>query len=96
MARGHVKALEKLLSVKGINIYNLGTGNGYSVLEMVNTFSKVNGVDVNYKIVERRAGDIACCYADCSKAFNELGWSAELSLDDMVKSAYNFVLKNKK
>ena len=96
LARGHVKALEKLLSVKGINIYNLGTGNGYSVLEMVNTFSKVNGVDVNYKIVERRAGDIACCYADCSKAFNELGWSAELSLDDMVKSAYNFVLKNKK
>ena len=96
LARGHVKALEKLLSVKGVNIYNLGTGNGYSVLEMVNTFSKVNGVDVNYKIVERRAGDIACCYADCSKAFNELGWSAELSLDDMVKSAYNFVLKNKK
>ena len=96
LARGHVKALEKLLSVKGINIYNLGTGNGYSVLEMVNTFSKVNGVDVNYKIVERRAGDIACCYADCSKAYKELGWKADLSLDDMVKSAYNFVLKNKK
>ena len=96
LAKGHVKALEKVLSNTGISIYNLGTGNGYSVLEMVNTFSKVNNIPVKYKIVERRSGDIACCYADASKAYKELGWKAYLSLEDMVKSAYNFVINNKK
>ena len=94
LAKGHVKALNKLLNDTGVNIYNLGTGNGYSVLEMINTFEKVNRVKVNYKIVGRRAGDIASCYADCSKAYNELGWKAELDLEDMVLSSYNYA-KNK-
>ena len=93
LAMGHVKSLNNM---KGLNIYNLGTGNGYSVLEMVNTFKKVNNVDVNYKIVGRRDGDIDACYADSSKAFNELGWKAELSLEDMVLSAYKYAITNKK
>lgn len=93
LAMGHVKALGNM---NGLNIYNLGTGNGYSVLEMVNTFKKVNGVDVKYKIVERRDGDIAACYADSSKAYNDLGWKAKLSLEDMVSSAYRYALNNKK
>ena len=96
LARGHVKALDKLLNGKGVNIYNLGTGNGYSVLEMINTFMNVNGVEVKYKIVGRRSGDIASCYADSSKAYRELGWKAELNLSDMVKSAYNYSINNKK
>ena len=96
LARGHVKALNKVMSDTGVNVYNLGTGHGYSVLEMVNTFMKVNDVSVNYKIVGRRSGDIASCYADSSKAYNELGWKAELELDNMVKSAYNFALNNRK
>lgn len=96
LARGHVKALNKVMNDTGVNIYNLGTGHGYSVLEMVNTFMKVNEVPVKYKIVGRRSGDIASCYADSSKAYKELGWKAELELDNMVKSAYNFALNNKK
>lgn len=96
LARGHVKALDKLLDKNGVDIYNLGTGNGYSVLQIVNTFMEVNGVNVNYKIVDRRAGDIASCYADSSKAERELGWKAELTLADMVKSSYNYAIHNKK
>lgn len=96
LARGHVKALDKLLNNTGVNIYNLGTGNGYSVLEMVNTFMRVNGVKVNYKIVDRRSGDIASCYADASKAYRELGWKAEFTLEDMVTSAYKYAVNNKK
>ena len=96
LARGHVKALDKLLDKNGVDIYNLGTGNGYSVLQIVNTFMEVNGVNVNYKIVDRRAGDIASCYADSSKSERELGWKAELTLADMVKSSYNYAIHNKK
>ena len=94
LARGHVKALNKINDSTGVNIYNLGTGNGYSVLEMINTFEKVNNIKVNYKIVERRPGDIAACYADSTKAYKELGWKAELDLSDMVSSAYNYVKKD--
>ncbi len=93
LAKGHVKALDKLLNTTGVNIYNLGTGNGYSVLEMVKAFEKENQVKVNYKITERRSGDIASCYANCDKAYKELGWKAELGLTDMVKSAYNYAKK---
>lgn len=95
LARGHVKALDKLLKVCGVNIYNLGTGNGYSVLDIVNTFERVNGVKVNYKIVGRRDGDIASCYADSSKAYKELGWMSNHTLEDMVSSAYNYAISNK-
>ena len=96
LACGHVKALKKVLNVTGVNIYNLGTGNGYSVLEMINTFMDINKVDVKYKIVGRRSGDIASCYADPTKAYQELGWKAKFDLSDMVMSAYNYAVNNKK
>ena len=95
LAKGHIAALNKAMNEEGVFYYNLGTGNGYSVLDIVNTFKKVNKVDVPYKIVERREGDIACCYADPSKALKELGWKAELSLEDMCRDSYNYILKNK-
>ena len=95
LAKGHIKALEKVTSTKGVNIYNLGTGNGYSVLDLITTFEKVNNIKVNYKIVERRPGDIASCYADASKAYKELGWKAEKDINDMCRDAYNFVINNK-
>lgn len=95
LAKGHVKALEFLDKNAKLVYYNLGTGRGYSVLEMVKAFEKVNNVSVPYKIAPRRDGDIATCYADTSKAFKELNWKAEYGLDDMIKSAYNYVLKNK-
>ena len=93
LAMGHVKALNNM---NGLNVYNLGTGNGYSVLEMVNTFMDVNKINVNYKIAPRRDGDIAMCYADSSKAYEELGWKAEKNLQDMVSSAYKYAVNNKK
>ena len=91
LANGHIKAVDYVLNNLGIDYYNLGTGNGYSVLEMVETFKKVNNVDVPYQIGPRRDGDIAECYADPEYAFNKLGFKAEYGLSDMVESAYNFV-----
>ena len=96
LAKGHIKALEKAFNTTGIHYYNLGTGHGYSVLEMVKTFEKVNNVKVPYKIVERRPGDIASCYADSSLALKELGWKAELDIEDMMRDSYNFILKQNK
>ena len=96
LAKGHLKALEKSDTYTGINYYNLGTGTGYSVLDLVNTFKKINGVDVPYKIVERRAGDIAACYADPTKAMNELGWKAEFGIEEMCRDSYNFIVNLKK
>lgn len=91
LAKAHVKGIEKLnMDKKGMHIYNLGTGKGYSVLEMIKAFEKVNGVFIPYRIVGRRHGDIAICYADPSKAQKELNWKAELKLEDMCKDAYNF------
>ena len=94
LAKGHIAAIKKL-NDNGIFYYNLGTGTGYSVLEIVNTFIKVNNVDVPYKIVGRREGDIAACYADSSKALKELGWKAELGIEDMCRDSYNYILKNR-
>jgi UDP-glucose 4-epimerase len=93
LAKGHIKAIQKAVEGPGINYYNLGTGVGYSVLDLVKNFEKVNGVKVPYKIAPRRAGDIASCYADPSKAYNELGWKAEYGLEDMMRDSYNFILK---
>lgn len=91
LAKAHVNGLKKLEEdKKGMHIYNLGTGTGYSVLEMIKAFEKANNVKVNYKIVGRRPGDIAICYADPSKAEKELNWKAELNLEDMCRDAYNF------
>ena len=95
LAKGHIKAIEKIAKDQGLDAYNLGTGNGYSVLELVNTFKKVNNIDVPYKIVERRSGDIDACYASTDKAKEILGWTAELGIEQMCKDAYNYVLKNK-
>ena len=93
LAKGHIKALEKSPQLEGIHYYNLGTGVGYSVLDLVHAFEKVNGVNVPYKVVGRRAGDIASCYADSSLAYKELGWKAELGIEDMMRDSYNFILK---
>ena len=84
-----------LNNFNGLNVYNLGTGNGYSVLQLVKTFEKVNNVEIPYEIVERRPGDIGSCYASPLKAYNELGFKAELDIEDMVKDAYNYAIKNK-
>ena len=93
LARGHLCALEKAMKDEGVFYYNLGTGTGYSVLDLVKNFEKVNGVKVPYKVVERRAGDIASCYADSSKAYKELGWKAEYGIEEMMRDSYNFILK---
>lgn len=90
LAKGHLKAIEKADKVSGINYYNLGTGNGYSVLDLIKSYEKVNNVVVPYKIVERRPGDIDSCYADATKAYDELGWKAELGIEDMCRDAYLF------
>ena len=91
LAKGHIKAIEKVLKDKGVDAYNLGTGNGYSVLEIVNTFMDVNKIDVNYKITDRRPGDIDACYADPTYAKEKLNWEANLGIEEMCKDAYNFV-----
>ena len=95
LAKGHLKALAKIRQEAGVKIYNLGTGHGYSVLDLGNTFQKVNNAEVEYIIVERRAGDIATCYADPSKAKKELGWVAEKGIEDMCRDSWNFIIKNK-
>ena len=92
LAKGHIKALEKLEKEgKGLFIYNLGTGKGYSVLDMVKAFEKSTGKKVAYKIAPRRAGDIATCYSDPTKAKEELGWEATKTLDEMCKDSWNFI-----
>lgn len=96
LAQGHIKALEKVLSSTGADAYNLGTGTGYSVLEMVNTFEKVNGVKVNHKIAPRRPGDIAECYADPQKSRDVLNWQAKLGIEEMCRDSWNFVKQNPK
>ena len=93
LSKGHLKALDKIRKETGVQIYNLGTGNGYSVLELVNTFEKVNNIKVNYKIADRRPGDIAECYADPTKARDELGWKAEKGIEEMCRDAWNFINK---
>ena len=94
LAKGHLKALEKIENESGLFIYNLGTGKGYSVLDLVKTFEKVNNVKINYKIVARRPGDIATCYADATKAKKELNWEASKNLEDMCRDSWNFAKQN--
>lgn len=89
LALGHVKAIEHMENA-GVNIYNLGTGIGYSVLDIVKAFEKSTGVKIPYQITDRRPGDIAECYADASKAKEELGWETKYGLEDMCKSAWIF------
>lgn len=95
LAKGHIKALEKLNKEKnGVYVYNLGSGIGHSVLEMVKTFEKVNNVKVPYKIAPRRAGDLAEIYADPTKAEKELNWKTEKTLEDMCKDSWNYIKNN--
>lgn len=95
LAKGHLNSLDYVLKHKGIDYYNLGTGKGYSVLDLVKTFEKVNNVEIPYKIVERRPGDIATCFADPSYAKEKLNWEAKLGLESMLSSAYLFSKSNK-
>ena len=95
LAKGHIKALEKLEKEEnGIYTYNLGTGVGYSVLDMVKAFEEATGKKVKYKIVERRPGDIAICYSNPEKAKKELGWEATKTLQDMCKDSWRYIQKN--
>lgn len=94
LAKGHIKALEKLdKEGQGLYTYNLGTGIGYSVLDMVKAFEKVTGKKVAYKIVPRRAGDIGSCYSDPTKAKEELSWVANLGIDEMCRDSWNYIEK---
>jgi UDP-glucose 4-epimerase len=94
LAKGHIKALEYIRNHEGIEAFNLGTGKGISVLDMVEQFGKSTGIEIPYKIVERRPGDIGTCYSNPSKALNLLGWKTELTLDDMCKDSWNWQSKN--
>jgi UDP-glucose 4-epimerase len=94
LAIGHLKALEKLLTNPGVVIYNLGTGMGCSVLEMVAAFAKASGKNIPYRIADRRPGDIAVCYADPSKAGKELGWSAKRGIDEMCADSWRWQFNN--
>jgi UDP-glucose 4-epimerase len=94
LSKGHLKALEKVKVSKGVEAYNLGTGSGYSVLELVSAFEKVSGIQIPYQIVDRRPGDIAVCYADPSKAKEKLGWVAEKGIEDMCRDSWRWQKNN--
>ncbi len=94
LAIGHIKAIGKLKEKPGVTIYNLGTGQGYSVLDMVKAFEKACGKRISYKFTGRRPGDIAICYADPSKAFRELGWKAEHGLGQMCEDSWRWQIMN--
>lgn len=96
LAKGHLKAIESFDNYPGLDYYNLGTGNGYSVLEIIKNFEKVNNLKLNYKIVERRPGDIDACFADATHAKEKLNWQAEKGIEEMCKDAYNYVINAKK
>ncbi|MEE0866760.1 MAG: UDP-glucose 4-epimerase GalE [Clostridia bacterium] len=94
LAIGHLKAVEKKSGVSGVHIYNLGTGNGYSVLDIIKAFSKACGKELPYVIAPPRAGDIAVCYADATKAKEELGWEATRGIEEMCADSWNWQSKN--
>lgn len=94
LALGHVKAMEKIEHTEGVQIYNLGTGNGYSVLEIVHAFEKACGKSIPYVVKERRPGDIAACYADPTKAREELGWEAKRGIEEMCEDAWRWQSMN--
>ncbi len=94
LALGHLKAVDKVVKDCGVHTYNLGTGTGYSVLQVINAFEKASGKKVNYKIVDRRPGDISTCYADPAKAKEELGWVATRGIEEMCADSWNFTKNN--
>jgi len=94
LARGHVAAVKFVTENPGCEVFNLGTGTGYSVLDMVKSFEEANGVKVSYVITDRRPGDIATCYADPAKSAEKLHWKAEKTLVDMCRDSWNWQSKN--
>lgn len=94
LAKGHVDAIKYALERKGVDIFNLGTGKGVSVLELIKAFSDANNIDIPYKITAPRAGDIAECYADCSKAYEVLGWKAQKDINDMCRDTWRWQKNN--
>ena len=94
LAEGHIKALDKVNTTKGVMIHNLGTGVGYSVLDLVKAFEEANGLTIPYKIAPRRPGDVTICYADPAKAKNELGWEAKKTIVDMCRDSWNWQKNN--
>lgn len=96
LSLGHIKAVEKVAQGTGVNVYNLGTGNGYSVLDVIRAFEKASGVKLNYKIVPRRPGDIATCYSNPAKANSELGWTAHRGIDEMCEDSWRWQKNNPK
>ncbi len=96
LARAHLRAMERAETVTGIEYFNIGTGVGYSVLDIVHAYEKATGITINYKITDRRPGDIDECYANPQKAASVLGWKAEYNIEDMCRDSYNWQLKNPK
>ena len=94
LALGHVKAVEKCAKKNGVDIYNLGTGVGYSVLDVVHAFEKASGEKIPYQVTDRRPGDIATCYSDPSKAAKELGWKAERGIEEMCEDSWRWQKQN--
>lgn len=94
LAKGHLKAIQRVLSTEGVEVYNLGTGTGCSVLDLVKTFEKVTGITIPYEITGRRSGDIDICYADPSKALKYLGWKAEKNIEDMCRDSWRWQQNN--
>lgn len=94
LARGHLRALEKIMNKSGVDIFNLGTGRGYSVLEMIAAFEKVSGRRIPYSVIERRAGDIAICYANTVRANEELNWAATLGIEEMCEDSWRWQYSN--
>lgn len=94
LALGHLKAIDKVMTTTGVDAYNLGTGKGYSVLEMIHAFEQASGRSIPYAIIDRRPGDVAICYADSTKARVELGWAAERGIEDMCADAWRWQLNN--
>ena len=96
LAKAHIKILEKVLSTKDIDVYNLGTGRGYSVLDVVRAFERVNNIKIPYQVVDRKSDEVPEIYADITYAENKLGWHPEKNLEDMCRDAYNFAVEHKK
>ncbi|MCF6248877.1 MAG: GDP-mannose 4,6-dehydratase, partial [Desulfobacula sp.] len=94
LALGHIKTLPRLFTNPGVVIYNLGTGRGYSVLEMIKAFETASGKNISYRIAKRRPGDIAACFADPARALEQLGWEAKRSLDDMCADTWRWQSNN--
>ena len=94
LAKGHVKAMKKLEAKEGVSIYNLGTGVGYSVLDVLHAYEKACGKTLKYEIQPRRDGDIATCYSDCTKAKEELGWVAEKGIEEMCADSWRWQSMN--